>query len=225
MGNLLCRTPCCDPTVVNYWTRAEKFAEWAEQPAMADAAADLRARLVAHLASGTGRVLRILDVGCGTGRDVVAFASDGHSALGIEPCASFVRIARARHADVVQADAEALMLDEESGECSLLAGVEAFDGIFCLASLFHVPRDRLPRVVAALRAHLRPGGVLMTTFPCGEAANARGPDGRWITAMPLRQHEELVRAAGFECVDTDERLAIYNGRWGTCFARRRETSE
>ena len=82
MGTLLCRTPCCDPTVVNYWTRAEKFAEWAEQPAMADAAADLRARLVAHLASGTGRVLRILDVGCGTGRDVVAFASDGHSALG-----------------------------------------------------------------------------------------------------------------------------------------------
>jgi SAM-dependent methyltransferase len=221
MGCVLCRTPCCDPTVMNYTSRAERFAEWAEERAMAEAAADLRARLIAHLAGGRAS-LQVLDVGCGSGRDVVAFESDGHRALGIEPCSKFVRIARTKHAEVVQADAEALMLDEESAERRLLADAAPFDGIFCLASLFHVPRDRLPRVLAALRSRLRPGGVLMSTFPSGEAVNMRGADGRWITAMPLRQHEELLRAAGFECVESDERLRIYNGRWSTCFARRLE---
>lgn len=35
-----------------------------------------------------------------------------------------------------------------------------FDGVFANAALFHVPSQELPRVLAALRQTLKPGGVL-----------------------------------------------------------------
>jgi SAM-dependent methyltransferase len=40
-----------------------------------------------------------------------------------------------------------------------------FDGIFANASLFHVPRQELPRVLSELRATLKPDGVLFTSNP------------------------------------------------------------
>ena len=43
----------------------------------------------------------------------------------------------------------------------------AFDGIFANASLFHVPRQELPRVLRQLAAALKPRGVLFCSNPRG----------------------------------------------------------
>jgi SAM-dependent methyltransferase len=40
-----------------------------------------------------------------------------------------------------------------------------FDGVFANASLFHVPSQALPRVLAQLHATLKPGGVLFSASP------------------------------------------------------------
>jgi hypothetical protein len=44
--------------------------------------------------------------------------------------------------------------------------------VFANASLFHVPRAELPRVLGELHATLRPGGVLFTSNPRGDNAEA-----------------------------------------------------
>ena len=99
----------------------------------------------------------ILDLGCGPGRDLEAFAALGHHAIGLEGAARFVAMARAHTGCTVwQQDFLALDLPAQH-----------FHGIFANASLFHVPSQELPRVLQQLHATLKPGGVLFSSNPRG----------------------------------------------------------
>src|SRR5262245_62019671 len=82
----------------------------------------------------------ILDFGCGPGRDLKAFAAMGHVAIGLEGAASFAEMARTWSGCEVW-EQDFLHLDLPPGR---------FDGVFANASLFHVPRQELPRVLIEL---------------------------------------------------------------------------
>jgi len=111
--------------------------------------------LLRHIRGATP--LQILDFGCGPGRDLVAFRALGHEPIGVEGSARLAAMAREQSGcEVWQQDFLALKLP---------AG--RFDGIFANASLFHVPRQELPRVLSELHAALKPGGVLFTSNPRG----------------------------------------------------------
>ena len=129
---------------------------------------------------------RILDFGCGPGRDLIAFAKLGHDAIGLEGAERFVALAR-KHSgcEVWQQDFLRLKLPPEH-----------FDGIFANAALFHVPSQELPRVLRELAATLKPAGVLFSSNPRGE--NQEGwSGGRYGAYYDLERWRELVSAAGF----------------------------
>jgi len=101
---------------------------------------------------------RILDFGCGPGRDLKAFKDVGHVAIGLEGAERFVQFARSSSGcEVWHQDFLRLRLPQEY-----------FDGIFANASLFHVPSQELPRVLNELWATLKPGGLLLSSNPRGE---------------------------------------------------------
>ena len=71
-----------------------------------------------------------------------------------------------------------------------------FDGVFANASLFHVPRKALPRVLRQLHATLRPGGILFSSNPRG--ANEEGWNGdRYGVYHDLESWRNFMQAAGF----------------------------
>ncbi|MGE0653652.1 MAG: class I SAM-dependent methyltransferase, partial [Alphaproteobacteria bacterium] len=75
-----------------------------------------------------------------------------------------------------------------------------FDGVFGNASLFHVPRQALPRVLAKLAAALKPRGVLFASNPRGN--NEEGMNGsRYGCYYDLESWRGLVTAAGFTEID------------------------
>ena len=130
---------------------------------------------------------RILDFGCGPGRDLKVFRDLGHEAIGLEGAAQFVSLAREYSGcEVWQQDFLALTLPENF-----------FDGVFANAALFHVPSQELPRVLRELRASLKTDGVLFSSNPRGD--NEEGWSGnRYGCYYDWPSWRELVRKAGFQ---------------------------
>jgi SAM-dependent methyltransferase len=147
-----------------------------------------RNALLNHLC-GSGP-FRILDFGCGPGRDLKAFRDLGHEAIGLEGAERFVQLARA------YSDCQVWCQDF----LKLELPTEHFDGVFANAALFHVPSQELPRVLKELWATLKPGGVLFSSNPRGD--NEEGWSGeRYGCYYDLARWRELVNAAGFVELD------------------------
>jgi len=139
-------------TLAHYEARADDFWEGTRDH-------DVSQNVAALLSSIEGTPpFAILDLGCGPGRDLKTFASEGHLAIGLEGAPRFAEMARTfSGCEVWQQDF--LRLDLPEGR---------FDGIFANASLFHVPSADLPRVLRELRAALKPRGVLFSSNPHGQ---------------------------------------------------------
>ncbi len=129
---------------------------------------------------------RILDFGCGPGRDLRHFVSLGHTPTGLEGAPALAAMARQN------SGCEVLLQDFLALDLRLAH----FDGVFANASLFHVPAQELPRVLRELRRTLKPGGVLFASNPRGD--NQEGWHGhRYGCYHHLDQWRAYGKAAGF----------------------------
>jgi SAM-dependent methyltransferase len=127
----------------------------------------------------------ILDLGCGPGRDLKAFAELGHIAIGLEGSARFAAMARQQGCEVWEQNFLNLDLPENR-----------FDGVFANASLFHVPSQELPRILLELRATLKPRGVLFSSNPRGH--NEEGwNNGRYGVYHDLEAWRSFLKDTGF----------------------------
>ena len=168
-------------TLAHYEARADEF--W-EGTCDHDVSQNIDALLEAI---GSVGPFRILDFGCGPGRDLLALSARGHQPVGLDGVEAFVRMAR-EHAgvEVWQQDFLALKLPAAD-----------FDGVFANASLFHVPTRELPRVLGELFDCLRPGGVLFASNPRGE--NVEGwNQGRYGAYHDFEHWRAFALRAGFE---------------------------
>lgn len=146
---------------------------------------ELYCPFVAHLKPGA----RILDAGCGSGRDAKAFSEMGYEVEAFDASAELVELARQHTGLPVKQ-----MRFEEVTE------VERYDGIWCCASLLHVPLAELPGVMAQLAKALKPGGVWYLSFKYG--SGEREKDGRRFTDMDeAGLGEMIVGLSGIELVE------------------------
>jgi SAM-dependent methyltransferase len=167
-------------TLAHYDQRAEEFWKGTRDH---DVSQNIAA-LLRHIEAA--RPSTILDVGCGPGRDLRTFTELGHLAIGLEGSQRLAAMARAYSRCEVW----------EQNLLSLHLPAERFDGLFANAVLFHVPSDELPRVLRALHASLKPGGVLFSSNPRGEGQEG-WHGGRYGVFHDLPAWREHMEAAGF----------------------------
>jgi len=132
--------------------------------------------------------LRLLDFGCGPGRDLIALTARGHAVTGLDGSPVFAEMARSQSGCRV--------LTQNFLELSL--GEQQFDGVFANASLFHVPRVELPRVLGELFRALVPGGVLFCSNPRSFERDWEGFKGeRYGSFLTIASWLEVIAQAGF----------------------------
>jgi SAM-dependent methyltransferase len=167
------RTPTDDPNLAYYEDQAQSF--FAETVAVD--MAPLYARFLALIPSGG----HILDAGCGSGRDALAFRRLGYAVTAFEASPALARLA-SEHCGL---PVEVRRFQEVDWE-------DAFDGIWACASLLHVPMAELPEVLGRLGRALKPDGVLYVSFKYG--AGEREHEGRRFTDLDEQGLAGLVEA-------------------------------
>ncbi|ANF83222.1 tellurite resistance protein (plasmid) [Acinetobacter sp. NCu2D-2] len=121
----------------------------------------------------------ILDLGCGSGRDSLAFKNKGYHVTAIDY--SEVLVAKANELTGIQVRKESFYE---------LKYQEQFDGIWACASLLHCERDKLLDVLRRIHRALRCTGVCYMSFKYGTTDRVK--DGRAFTDLDEEQAQELL---------------------------------
>lgn len=167
-------------TLAHYGERAEAYRQGTRSHDVSQNVATLLRHIEAVAP------LRILDLGCGPGRDLETFCALGHQAIGLEGAPQVATLARA-HSGCVVWEQNLLALDLPTA---------GFDGVFANAVLFHVPSAELPRVLLSLHATLKPRGVLFTSNPRGQGQEGWQGE-RFGVFHDLATWRRYLTAAGF----------------------------
>lgn len=147
----------------------------------------------------------ILDVGCGSGRDSLAFLKRGFVVTSFDASEEMVRLSTelTREAD---GKPTLLMRFEEMDNIAL------YDGIWACASLLHVPEGQMRDVMARLVRALKPGGVLFVSFKAGTGELER--NGRVFTMVLQDTLQSYMSGLPLEIVKMRETQDVRSGREG-----------
>ena len=110
----------------------------------------------------------ILDAGCGSGRDALAFKRLGYPVYAFDASTALA----AKASDLLGQPVAVQRFQEFAGETE-------YAGIWACASLLHVTETELPDAFARLWQALLPGGVLYCSFKYGDTERCK--DGRHFT--------------------------------------------
>lgn len=121
----------------------------------------------------------ILDAGCGSGRDSKYFKNQGFTVTALDASEALVAIASQK---IGQSVLHATFSDIDWGS--------EFDGIWCCASLLHVPKIELIPVFKKLATALKPGGYFYFSFKYGK--EERQHNGRTFTDLNEAYLAELL---------------------------------
>ena len=155
---------------------------------------------------------KILDLGCGSGRDSKAFIDAGYN--------------------VVSVDGSWQMCDATSkltGHptiCSTFQDyktTDIFDGIWACASLLHLSFDDIEKVVKKLANNLSENGCFYMSFKYGQYCGER--NGRFFTDLDELQVKALIERIPLLKLDTikltsDVRPGRDDEKWLNCFCSR-----
>lgn len=121
-------------------------------------------RFLSYLKPGT----KILDFGCGSGRDTKYFLNKGYRVDAIDGSEEFCK----RASEYTGIPVRNMLFSE-------LNSNEEYDGIWACSSILHLPKSELSDVFEKIHMALKKGGVLYTSFKYGEFEGERR--GRFFT--------------------------------------------
>jgi len=101
----------------------------------------------------------VLDIGCGTGKDVGALRKRGYNAEGIDASEEMVKLARNKHGNY--------FFKKDFREISCFEK-HAYDGISCVAVLQHIKKEDASSVFKSIRVALKKEGLFFLFTKVGE---------------------------------------------------------
>lgn len=121
----------------------------------------------------------ILDAGCGSARDALYFKQQGFRISAFDASEKLASIASQNLKQVVEVSTFQTMNSQNQ-----------YDGIWCCASLLHVPKIDLPQAFLNLKNAMKDKGVLYVSFKYGNSE--REQNGRVFTDLNEAMLEDLI---------------------------------
>ena len=173
--------------------------------------AAIHRRFLAQLKPGA----HILDAGCGSGRDAKVFAEAGFQVTAFDASAEMARLA----SDYCGFEVTVRRFED-------VDEIAQFDGIWCCASLLHVPLASMPSTLEQMWNALRPGGTLYVSYKHGTGERVDG--GRRFTdadeAALSQWFSRLPEVLRVEVWLTDDQRPERTERWTNALATRKSAS-
>ncbi len=193
-----------DVRTLNYYTaHANEVAQRYEATP-----SSLAARFCSAFAPGG----RVLDIGCGSGRDLAELNRQGFQPFGIDGTSEFVELAQEYHPELRDRIELGLLPD-----FSVPFGGE-FDGVLCCAVLMHIDSTELFNAALAIKRCLRVNGRLLISVPSQRSDTGEGErdaNGRLFKTYHPGYLRLIFERLGFSLID----------QWGNSDAMNRQGVE
>ena len=135
---------------------------------------------------------RILELGCGSGRDAEAMIAAGFDVDPTDGSAEMAKTAEAR----LKRPVRVMRFDELDADGT-------YDGVWANASLLHVPREDVPNILASIFKALKPAGLHFASYKSGDG-EARDAHGRYFNFPSRSELLALYRQSADWQIETVE---------------------
>ena len=144
---------------------------------------------------------KIIDVGCGAGRDAVLFVKNKFNYTGIDAAKGMLKIAKSR-----VRKGRFLLLDFY--KLDSLRG-QSFDGFWAAASLLHVPKKNVGKVLANIKALMNRNGIgFISVKKRGQAGlnegvlkkQKYGGIQRYFSFYTNREFKKILEGSGYKII-------------------------
>ncbi len=132
----------------------------------------------------------ILDIGCGSGRDLLWFARKGFQPTGFEQSPSLARLAREHtNCQVIEGDFNDYNFSDFR-----------FSALVFVGSLVHLPKESLPAILMSTCQALESNGLILITIKEGNDSRATSDD-RIFTLWSKQDIEKIFEENGLNILD------------------------
>ena len=181
--------PVDRPTLTYYNSHAPELAARYEQ---------VSSIAVAWFESTFPKGSKLLDIGCGSGRDLALLARMGFDVYGVDPSEAFIQLAQHTHPEL-----QGRLSVSGLPELGTPFGGK-FDGVLCYGVLMHLNLEALTRSVQSLRACLKLHGRVIIAIPAkkpGIDTQHRDEEGRLFQLHRGQDLQSLFVSNGFELIE------------------------
>ena len=153
---------CMDQTLAYYDAHAQVFTSSTVNVEMGSIRKEFTALLPPHA--------HILDLGCGSGRDSLAFINEGYTVTAVDGSQAMCDATNR----LTGLPVRRILFQE-------LDYQDAFDAVWACSSLLHAPSIELPAIFRLIHSSLKEGGIFYSSFKCSSFEGIR--NGRYFTDL------------------------------------------
>jgi cyclopropane fatty-acyl-phospholipid synthase-like methyltransferase len=174
----------------------------------------------AFLLSSFDRGAKLLEIGCGSGRDAAFMLAQGYDITGVDGASEMIASALKIHPEL---SGRLFTVHLPQGLSQFSA---PFDGIFSIATLMHLTRPAIEEVFKRVGLLIHQHGRFFFSVPCRRNdVDKDGFDekGRRFTALSAHDWVLICQNSGFEVISsqtTDDGLGREGIVWLNCLVKR-----
>jgi SAM-dependent methyltransferase len=143
---------------------------------------------------------KIIDLGCGGGRDSVWFEKNGYDYVGVDISEGMLTEARRRHPNTTFLMQSLYNLDFPKN---------SFDGFWSACSLLHIPKNKLSQVFNSVKPILKPGAIGFISIKQGTDTAEKNwhesGKNRFFIYYGQKEFEEILKSQGFDILKINVR--------------------